>query len=69
MEAEVDQVLPRHLAADQAALLRAGRARHEVELHARQALLEIEEVDRFHAPDDALALRVDRLVGVQRHGA
>jgi hypothetical protein len=47
--------------------LAAGRAVDEIEPHARQALLEVERVDRVGAADHALALRVDRLVGVQGH--
>ena len=48
--------------------LRGRRAGDEVELHAQQALLEVEEIHRLDAAHHALAAAVDRLVGVERHG-
>jgi hypothetical protein len=68
VEAEVDEVLPRDAAAaDEARRLAGLGADDEVEPHAREALLEIEDVDRLDAADDVLALRVDGLVGKQGH--
>src|SRR5262249_40302730 len=43
VEAEVDEIGPRDAAAEEAALAARRRARHEVEVHAREALLEIEQ--------------------------
>src|SRR4051812_14455235 len=69
MEAEVDQVVARDAPAEQARLVPRRRARHEVELHAREPLLEIEEIHRLDAPHHAAAAGVDRFVRKQRHGA
>src|SRR6185503_17940574 len=68
VEAEVDEVLARDAAAaDEAAALLGGRPGDEVEPHAREALLEVEEIHRLDAPGHVLALRVDRAVREERH--
>src|SRR4029078_9448228 len=70
VEAEVDQVLARDLAGAEEALHVARRAAaDEVELHALQALLEVEQVDRLQPADHALARGVDGLVAEERHAA
>jgi len=68
VEAEVDQVRARDPpSADQPHALARRRAGHEVEPHAREALLEVEHVHRLDPAEDILAARVDRLVSEQRH--
>jgi hypothetical protein len=67
VEAEIDQVLPCDAAAEEARALAGGRAGDEVELHAREALLEVEEVHRLDASHHALAAGIDCLVRVESH--
>src|SRR6185436_8571176 len=69
VEAEVDEVGARNAsAADEAAPLLGGRAVDEVEPHAREALLQVEEVHRLDPPGHVLALRVHRAVCEEGHG-
>src|SRR6185436_4666611 len=68
VEAEVDEVGARNAsAADEAAPLLGGRAVDEVEPHAREALLQVEEVHRLDPPGHVLALRVHRAVCEEGH--
>jgi len=69
MEAEIDEILPLDAAAgEEPRHVARRRAGDEVELHAREALLEVEQVHGVEAADHRLAARVNRLVGENRRG-
>jgi hypothetical protein len=68
VEAEVDQLGARDPApAEQPRPLARRRAGDEVEAHAREALLEVDQVHRFDPSEHVLAARVDCPVAEQRH--
>ena len=68
METEVDQFAPRHATTAQQAAIAERLATDEVELHAPQSQIEIDEVDRVDAAEDHPSLGTHRLVRVQGHG-
>src|SRR5487761_2003429 len=67
VEAEVDQLGPPDRALEYARALARRAADDQIEPHALQAQLQIDQVDGFDLAHERLAAAVDRLVGVQRH--
>ncbi|EXI65896.1 MAG: hypothetical protein AW07_04653 [Candidatus Accumulibacter sp. SK-11] len=68
METEVDQFAPRHPATAQQAAIAERLAADEVEFHAPQPQVEVDQVDRVDAAEDHASVGTHRLVGVQGHG-